>query len=684
MVQTAEGVILMPDFTISAWDRDNNPVILPAGLTFMPTRFGAVALGGFDSAEISVSGAELALHGLRSWLRYRIEITGAAGLVWEGHVDNILLTLPGVSVSVGMEQMYNAIKVLYSYTGDDGGSESGETEWGTDTDSINEYGRKEAIHSSGGETTSEAATALRDTVLAGTKKANAPTVSVEGAGDTGAGAILTCSGRFHQLEWRYHTDTGGYEANEQTGERTLLGWTYTSTSIGFVTSPYNKLADYNSHLEALDADDQLLVSGTWGGSNNGQKIVKSKVGGDPESYTATTISFDPADDVLDSANGLGFVRAKEAISITGTTGGLNNGVYLSSDVTSAARFEVASYGAHPVVAQAAGPSVTIAQAQSVELVSSPVNEPSGNTITLTAYGQKMAQRFQLSNGPWSCGEVAIHVAKWGSPADDVVVSLFSDNGSDQPNALLGYGYIHPADIPAQSATWRSAKLVTPVTLANATKYHIVVSRAGSSDYANYYTVSRDADGSYSNGALLLWTSMTWDAPYSTSDMAFKLWATMDSTAKIAGIVAGATGVVLNTNAAAEAGVRTRQLRDNRSTAWEEIAQLLQTGNSSGQRILCSVTPQGTLVLTYESAFDAQTALVWTRDGRIRAANGRYLLPGVLPVGKWVQVESLLSADWQADTTRFLVDSAEYDAENGRWTLRPKDAANPFDLGTEQG
>jgi len=57
---------------------------------------------------------------------------------------------------------------------------------------------------------------------------------------------------------------------------------------------------------------------------------------------------------------------------------------------------------------------------------------------------------------------------------------------------------------------------------------------------------------------------------------------------------------------------------------------------------------------------------------------------VLPVGKWVQVETLLAADWQADTTRFLVDSAEYDVENGRWSLRPKAAANPFDLGTEQG
>ena len=86
----------------------------------------------------------------------------------------------------------------------------------------------------------------------------------------------------------------------------------------------------------------------------------------------------------------------------------------------------------------------------------------------------------------------------------------------------------------------------------------------------------------------------------------------------------------------------------------------------------------------EPTYDAQTALIWTRDGRLRYSNGRYLLPGVLPVGKWVQVEALLQADWQADTTRFLVDAAEYDAQAGRWALQPKGAPNPFDLGTEQG
>lgn len=674
----------MAGFSVVMWNRNNTLVVPPAGLTFTPARFSAVAMGGNDSAEIEVSGPEAALHQLRNWLRYRVEIWGDAGLVWEGFVDNIMLSLGGVSVSVGTEKMYNAIQVIYSYTGDDGGSETGETDWGTDAQSIAEYGRKEAIHSSGGEVTAEAATTLRDTVLAGAAKATAPIISLEG-GTEQASAILQCSGRYHQLEWRYHTDTGGYEAHEVTGERVLLGWTYTASTIGFVTNPYNKLVDFASNLSALDTDDQLLVTGTYAGANNGLKVVKSKVMGDPESYTASTISFDPADDVADSANGLGFVRSKEAIVITGTTGALNDGWYLSSDVTSAARFEVATYGAHPVVAQAAGPSVTIAQKQSVELVSSPVNETGGSSITLYAYGQQIAMRFQLSNGPWTCGEVSIHIAKWGTPTDAVNVSIYSDNGSNRPNAQLATGTIAAADIPSQSAAWRTAKMVTPVTLANATKYHIVVSRASVSNYANYYTVSCDSDSSYPSGDMLLFTSMSWEARYNGGHMAFKLWSTMDSTAKIANIVTNAAGsAVTATFALNTSGVRTRQFRDNRSTAWEEIAQLLRTGNSLGTRLQATVTPQGTLVVEPEPTFSNLTAYVWTRDGRLRDATGRYLLPGVLPAGQWVQVEALLTADWQADTTRFLVESAEYDVQNGRWVLQPKEASNPFDIGTEQG
>ena len=280
MVQATKGKLLMPSFTVSIWDRDNNPVIVPAGLTLTPTRFGAVAQGGNDSAEITVAGPELALHNLRSWLRYKVEITGDAGLVWEGHVDSIMLSLAGVSISVGTEQMYNAIKVLYSYTGDDGGSESGETDWGTDADSISEFGRKEAIHSSGGETTSEAATALRDTVLAGTKKASQPTLSVEGgtANTTGikAGDVITHAGDTAN-KYVVNTGTGnnaeadivigspGMRATLADTVEATVGDSYTPNVVFHRSALELAIRPYAQPLGGDSAVDALVVQDPWSG-----------------------------------------------------------------------------------------------------------------------------------------------------------------------------------------------------------------------------------------------------------------------------------------------------------------------------------------------------------------------------------------------------------------------------------
>lgn len=674
----------MSELTVNLYTRGENPVILPVGLALTVNRLAATAQGGYDACEIEVSGSELALHAVRSWLRYRVEVVGPPGLCWEGRVTAIDLRLGGVTVSVSTEQMFNAIKVIYSYTGDDGGSESGETDWLTDADSINEFGRKEALHSSGGETTREGAEALRATVLAGAAKAGQPVVSVEGA-EGEVGATLYCQGRFHDLEWRYHQQATGYEAHEDIDKRALLGWTYSNTSLGFIANYINKLLDFSgaNTLAALEEGDQLKITGTWSGSNDGVKVVKDGTGGDAQNYTASTISFDPADDVLDSANGLGFLRAKEALQIIGTTGGQNDGFYVTSDVVGDDRIEVSTYGASPVVGQAAGPSITLRMGQSVELTAAPAAEGPGNNITLTAYGQRIAMRFEIVDGPWQVGEVGVHIAKHGCPTDDVQVQIWSDSGN-APLAQLTAGALAAADIPAQQAGWRTAKLTTPVTLANGVKYHIVLARAGASHHANYYTVSLDSTGTYPRGDLRLWDGAVWQTRSSAAHMAFKLWAVLDSTAKIAEIVADTIGSVTGTYAQNMSGVRTRKIRDGRTTAWEEIKQLLDTGAAGGKRLLARVTPAGTLILDAEPGYDAQTALIWTRDRRLREASGRYLLRGALPVGRWVQVESLLVADWQADTSRFLIDSVEYDARNGRWTLRPPQAADPFDVGTEQG
>lgn len=97
-------------------------------------------------------------------------------------------------------------------------------------------------------------------------------------------------------------DVTGYEAHEETGGgRVLLGWGYSASTIGFVGAPVNRILDFGGKLTALDEGDQVKVAGSSG--NNGAKVIKNPVGGETQSYTANTISFDPSDDIADFGAG---------------------------------------------------------------------------------------------------------------------------------------------------------------------------------------------------------------------------------------------------------------------------------------------------------------------------------------------------------------------------------------------
>jgi hypothetical protein len=662
------------DFSVAVRTRAGVPVNLPGGLQLDVLRFGANVDGGYESAEIEARGPELVLHKLRGWLRYGVEIHGPGGLAWAGRVEEISLRLGNVSVSVSSENLFNAINVIYSYTGDDGGSETGLTGWLVDNHSANEYGRKDALHSAGGEITKEAAEIMRQTVLNACAKASGISVSVDGASGEYA-ATLYCKGLFASLDDRYYEDAAGYEAHEETGGgRVLLGWAYTANSIGFVSAPNNRILDFAGKLIALDEGDQVKVSGSTG--NNGAKVVANPVEGETQTYTASTISFDPSDDIKDSAGGLGFVRAKEGVRVTGSPN--NDGYYFTTDVVSGAGIEVSSYGAAPIQSDSAGPAVTLQMAHNIETETALANEIPGATVTLTAYGQMTSQGFQVVNGPWMAGEVAISIARHGSPTDDIVVEIRND-ASGLPGAVIASGILEWENIPAQTEGWRSVQMVTPVQLVNGTQYWVNVKRLGAAHVDNYYTLALDTDAAYTRGDLRLWDGAAWQTRGTDAHMPFKAWGVMDSTQKMAEIVQAVGGPVTQVFAPVLAGVRTRKIRDGRTTAGEEMRQLLGMGNSSGQRIIATMTPAAALVIDYETAAEA-SPLLWRKDGTLRRSDGGRLPPGSLPVGRWVQVEQLLAGDWQARDALFLVGSAEYDTRNNTWSLRPIEARDPFDIG----
>ena len=669
----------MGNFDVSLATRGGVPVIPPAGLILEPMHWTGSMAGGWGKAEIEARGPELALASLRGWLRYKVQVRGAGGLLWEGYINEISLRLGSATVTLSTERLYNAVNVIYSFTGDDGGGDTALTGWLVDSLSADTFGRKDALHSAGGEITKEQAEALRQTVLKSCAKASRPEISVGGDGQEYA-ATLYCDGPFADLDWRYYEDAAGYEAHEETGGgRVLLGWAYTANTIGFVGAPNNRVLDFGGKLAALDEGDQVKVSGS--ASNNGVKVVKNPPDGETQSYTAGTISFDPTDDIKDSALGMGFIRSKEGIKVTGSPN--NDGYYFIGEVTGADRVEAsAGYGALPIQSDSAGPSVTIDMAHNAETETALAHEVPGANVTLTAYGQMVGMGFQVVNGPWQAGEVAIHIARHGAPTDDVIVELRADNGGN-PGSMIAYGVLPYTDIPPKERAWRSVQMLTPVTLSNGVNYHITVSRNGAAHVDNYFSLSLDTDASYQRGNLRLWDGSAWQTRATAAHMPFKVWGTMDTTEKISEIVSAIGGTFTDVFAPDAAGVRTRKIRDGRTTAGEEVRQLIQMGNAAGQRMTAISTGNGTLVLGFTSG-TVTNPLVWTRDGKLRYANGGPFPPGVLPLGRWLQIEQLTAGDWQADAARFYIDSAEYDARTGQWTPRPPEALDPFDIGTQQG
>jgi len=342
----------------------------------------------------------------------------------------------------------------------------------------------------------------------------------------------------------------------------------------------------------------------------------------------------------------------------------------------------ASYGALPIQSDSAGPAVTIDMAHNVETSTALAHELPGANVTLTAYGQMVGMRFQVVNGPWQAGEVAIHVAKHGAPVDDLSIELRADSGGN-PGAMIAYGTLDNDLIPAESRAWRSVQMVTPVTLSNGVNYHITVTRSGGAHAENYFSLSLDSEASYPRGDLRLWDGSAWQTRATAAHMPFKVWATLDTTAKIDEIVTGGTGTFTDVFAPDLSGIRTRKVRDGRTTAGEEVRQLLKMGNAAGQRMTAITTGNGTLVLGFAGG-TVSNPLTWGRDGRIRYANGGPYPAGLLPVGRWLQVEQLQIGDWQADATRFYIASVEYDARRGTWTPHPPEALDPFDVGTQQG
>lgn len=636
---------------------------LPPALKLVVNRYRSSIFGGPESCEIvSASSPTMALWETLGYVFRGLEIYNDFGtLVWWGLVNSVVVNTDGLAVGVTLDGMYNRIMGVYSFTEANGATDAGATAWQEDANSIGIYGRKELLMTVG--EADEAATLaeiehLFDNGVALPQRIRS--ISSEGQ-NTKLGGI----GWWETLRWKYFKRLEGrwvWLGNNGTQYTQNIGWGVTSSNrIGFAVG---SLYDIDARIGALQVDDKVVVSGSV--SNNKVLTIAERANGAKQVYTANTIRFEPTDDILDSASGLGFVEADNFIQVQGSV--LHSRYHLI-DTTGADHITVAYTVTGALSNEAAGPSITLTQGQRAVTHETVANEVPGASVTLTQYGYKIAMRFTPDHG-FTLDKIALSVGKVGNPVDNLQVTIYSDvfgqPGVAALAAVLGAGSI------ATQPTWTWFTF-TPATLAfvASTAYWLVIERTGALSATDYFTLRMIAE---SNGSCLAWNGSAWVTHPQIIDgvgvtVPYQIWGAEDTLLQLKRVITeagqwfagiddrvGATGRLLN------------QYVEVDLQALDVAEDLIAKGMSDGRRIFVTVTPERMVRIEAEPT-TPDLVDRWMRNGKIGGAVGGMRERGVLPVGEWLALEAVpVAVNSVLAISPAMVDAAEYSP--------PTDELNP--------
>ena len=637
-----------------------NQYTIPSNIKFTPTHYGDIATGGSDTAEVEAVGPLNDLIMLFSMLSKRLVISAESGTpVWHGLIEEVIIERGLARWGLSLRNMANRISVAYTVEDIDGNVNRETTAWAEDAESIARYGTKEAILSLS-DTTAATAQQYRDTQLE-RRKYPAKIYDLNGAGDTEAKATIYCIGLINTLEWVHYQQLSGYLAHDvgTTGTQ-VLGVGTTSTRIGF--SSDGKIHHLDSVLTALQTDNMVQVTGS--ASNNGAHVVTSTDSREPVTYTASTIFFDPSDDVNSSENALSFLDNNDYLEISGASNGVNNGIKL---VTSTGAGHITVNPA-TIINESAGSSVTLQRGTFARTETEFTEEFPSNSVTLRVHGFRIMQSFTLaSSGSWPVNTVSLRIRKYGSPSDDVTISIATVSGN-APGTVLESASITASEISSVTHTWRTWQFDNATTLAPGVNYCLWVYREGSASLANYYSVEVDTGVGYANGDLRYYTGSAWTDPYIDASLYFRIESAQTTTAQIQNIVSTCGQFFAGTEIFDASGVQTPQYRTGDLDGLSEFEKLLDIGTSANQRLFATVTPSRYLRI-YQKPLASRIDHYIELDGSIMTSLGTRINEGRLIAGTWIRPREIPpSVGAFSDLGSIFVEASERNADG---VLRPR-------------
>lgn len=637
-------------------------------LQFTPVWYSATAIGGYETADIRVDGPADALHSLLRLLGYTVHIRNANHtIVWSGVIDEVTITAGAQQIGSSIKNIVNRVKVAYTSQTPDGTLERLTTDWASDSESINRYGYAERLYTKS-DVSQAQAEAYRDTLIA-TLKDPTPILRLQRGSTQAPSGMMSCSGQWSLLSRQLFANVSGLvEHNTSGGSDQLLGVGKTTTEFGFSG---NKIVDFSNDVDALPTDVSVVISGST--SNDGT-VTTTRGGTDGQTYIASTIAFDPSDDILDSASGLAFLSDNDVINVSGSSS--NDEVRVVTDAINAEHITV---GGTTITTEAEGPTITIVQAGYVETDTTFTTELPSASTTLTVVGVYTAQKFTLAdNVSWTVNDISIRIRKVGSPTDNVIVSLYTDS-SGSPGTSIEQATKDGTEIGTATA-WHKFIFTNANTISYGTNYWIVVARSGANSMDNYYIVDVDETLGYTSGDLKVWNSSSWVARSPDADMPFIVRGAEETTLQISNIATNAGQFIDAVDIQDASSVESNQYRSGDGSALFEIEQLIESGTNTGARLFAKVTPEKTLSIYQQETSDPSRDLILLSDGTVTQPTGRFE-PGVLPVGKWVRVVGIQSGvDHLAPLSRFPVERAEYQVESGDLLLEPPGETSLWTMG----
>lgn len=641
-------------------------------LRLRPLRYSSMAVGGYEYAEIAIDGTIFELSEALRWLRFYVIIRNEYfNVVWAGIVTEATITLGGISIGKSLDGMTNRAAVAYTRNDANGMAVRETTPWADHAEAQTRYGIIERLESQGDMESAEALQ-LRDRAL---DTYGQPIATVNFA--SGNGGTLRCRGLWSTLGWKLYNQPGGVVRYEESGNYDhYIGWGFTANTIGF-DEWEDKIHDLNGRLKPLREDDYIVVSGAASGGNNGTFKVSKRAFNDSQSVTATNISFDAIDDIMDSAGGLGFIDSYQLIQVTGSAVGGNNRYYFTKDQNASDHITV---NPATVANSGAGPSVTIVQGNAVGLDAALTTEYPGASITVTALGSVVAQSFTLPvDAPFTVAEIYIRVRREGNPSDSIRVGLRADSGGSPSGVDLETATILGGDL-GNTMTWVKFPMANTTILTYGATYWLLVSRTSSHGDANYYVTELNEDAGYAAGQVKLWNGSAWVNRAVVADMPFQIWSWRQTTDQIADIMTNANQLLSGYEVRDASGVYKRQFRDQDQTAQVEIENLLKVGTAS-RRLLAKVAPERIAQIYAEPVADADQNLMLNPLGKLTDNSGQELEPGRLPTGQWVQLTGVLSnVDELERISPLFVERAEWDCTQEQFSaLEFKGADNPWEM-----